>query len=179
MNGVSIWSLDTGMNIKEKAAYDYTPWKSAHPTSCKRAIISGEAFRRRTLCSGIQQYKEAIRHMTTCFLKQGYPIQEIIKTTAKYQYEERDKVLKRLQDSLAYKEEKLHFRWKNKPIKKANKETSKKVIIPLVVRYNPSHHNIWKRLRFLLAPSIIKGLGRKIGGKCKTVIAYRGNTKLL
>ena len=66
-------NIDTSLYRKPTDTYNYVLFNSAHPLSCKSAILYSQFLRIRRICTNLNDFDRHSNNMSVAFLKPGYP----------------------------------------------------------------------------------------------------------
>ncbi|SJL14684.1 uncharacterized protein ARMOST_21582 [Armillaria ostoyae] len=76
---------------KARSHMERIPWISYHPLDVKRGTFIGELSRMATLCSTLENYREAVQFTIALYIKRGYPSDLVCKWTRDNTQERWDK----------------------------------------------------------------------------------------
>lgn len=165
------------VHCKEIGAYQYVPWRSAHPPSTKRGIIRGELNRRLRLTDTLDDWMLTTKDLTDKLIRRGYPEKVIQKQIALINFNTgrqlRDVLICKIRD----RRTKLKF-----PFSGSLVEEERGVVptIPLIIRYDPrSLRETKKRRRELeeVSNTSLDLYGRSLK-KVRIVNAFTVGTRL-
>ena len=160
---------------KPIGAYQYVPWRSAHPPSIKRSIIHGELCRRQRLCSTIQDWGNTITDLRKKLMDRGYPMKIIQQEEMKFTWDPLHRSRYLTLTKLA-KRRNSPFRWIPTPT-----APIPRCITPIVITYDPRVHASIKLTRRQLQTHIDSKIMNNWQVRIcpRVVVAYQVGRKLL
>lgn len=157
--------LYTSCYFKPLGSYQYLHWKSCHPKSCKRAVATGELSRRMRLSTFKEDFYDAYCDLTIKLLARGYPLLEIEKAYAKFNFIDRVATVEKSYNKIIHHRYSLVNPW-------TTTHPLRYKMVPLVITYDPRYHRslvaIRKKIQDLLDNDLYPG-----EESYRVVIAYK------
>lgn len=155
-------------------AYQYVPWRSAHPPAVKRSIIIGEFCRRLRLCSTLDDWKNTKVDLFKKLRSRGYPPWILEQAQDKFEWDESH--LRRVTTIQKLKDKRnASFPWSFFPLYRPPK-----FVAPIIIRYDPRIHSCIKESRRFMQEEVDKVIHRlSLNLQPRIIIAFKMGRKLL
>lgn len=159
---------------KTIGAYQYVPWRSAHPPAVKTAIIRGELIRRLRLCSTEQDWTLSKEDLQKKLRIRGFPTKAIQLQCEKVIWEHHSSMLRKNIDNIRARRNQ-QCAWTLEII-----PHNPRYVVPLVVPYDPRCHASVKDIRQYFQ-EVIDNICKieRINDSPRVVIAFKMHKRLL
>lgn len=187
-SGENSFDLRTRVYTKPMGKYQYVPWHSAHPPTQKLSIVWGELHRRIRLCSEVEAWNATVRDLTKKLTRRGYAKEYISKRAADLDFAQRDMLVERTLAKTEKRRKQATFPWKSeRQVERWYAESSldtrqhrgvgvkEQIIVPLVVRYDPSVLQAVRDIRTDLERHMREVCGQAL----RCVIAFKNAPSLI
>lgn len=155
--------FEPGVYTKPMGAYQYVPWTSAHTPAVKRAVPRGETCRRLRIATSSSLRTKTLVDLAVKLSRRGYPKDSILRCLTKG-IPSREGILKKIKR----RRQQAHFPWiceadrtntSSVPPDSAENScrssdsklncfgTSRTVVFPLILPYDPRRHKMDRELR--------------------------------
>jgi hypothetical protein len=168
------YKFNFAMHVKPLSAYQYVPFRSAHPTNVKKAMIRGEICRRRLLTSDSKGFFKRMKHLVQCLFNRGYPRKFIapILSMSDLSFNLRDDALIKY-SSRVDKLRPCRFAWATSYNPSADLLLSSP-ICPLIIRFDPNKVEAVKKIKMEIAE-----FAKTCNWDVRIVIAYRRGSNMV